>query len=67
MKAKEFKELSGLMVDTLLEKEKGLRKELFHLRFQKTLGQTSNPMRIREVRRDLARVLTVMQAKKESA
>ena len=50
-----FKELP---LEDLLEKEKGFRKELFNLRFQKTMGQVQNIMRIRAVRRDIARILT---------
>jgi large subunit ribosomal protein L29 len=61
MDAQELKELP---IEDLSEKEKELRKELFNLRFQKTLGQIANPMRISEVRRDIARVLTFIQKKK---
>jgi len=61
MDAQELKELP---IEDLSEKEKGLRKELFNLRFQKTLGQIANPMRISEVRRDIARVLTFIQKKR---
>jgi len=50
--------LRELPIEDLLEKEKGLRKELFNLRFQKTMGQVQNIMRIRAVRRDIARILT---------
>ena len=56
-------ELKELMVSDLSEKEKELRKELFNLRFQRTLGQMQNPMRIREVRRDIARVMTFIKMK----
>ena len=38
-----------------------LKEELFHLRFQNAINQLGNPQRIREVRRDIARVLTVMR------
>jgi len=37
-----------------------LEEQLFKLRFQKSTGQIENPIKIREVRRDIARVLTVM-------
>ena len=40
-----------------------LKSELFNLRFQLAVGQLSNPMRIREVRREIARVKTVMRQK----
>ncbi len=57
------KEIKELTVSDLSDKEKELRKELFNLRFQRTLGQMQNPMRIREVRRDLARILTIAKVK----
>ena len=37
-----------------------LEEQLFKLRFQKSTGQIENPIKIREVRKDIARVLTVM-------
>ena len=58
------KELQELPAEDLSEKEKELRKELFNLRFQKTLGQIANPMRMSEVRRDIARVLTFIRKKR---
>lgn len=46
----------------------GLRKEAFNLRFQVANGQLENTARIREVRRDIARIKTIMRAKEmESA
>ncbi len=51
----------------LSEKEKELRKELFNLRFQKSLGQVQNPMRIREIRRDIARILTFSKGNRASS
>jgi len=61
MDAKELKDLS---VEELSEKEKELRKELFNLRFQAVSGQVENPGRIKQVRRDIARILTFSQMKK---
>ena len=58
--------LRELTLADLAEKEAEHRKELFNLRFQKVLAQTQNPMRIRKVRRDLARILTVAQMKKKA-
>ncbi|MEK7703302.1 MAG: 50S ribosomal protein L29 [Nitrospirota bacterium] len=55
MKPAELKEME---VTDLTEKEKELRKELFNLRFQQKMGQSPNTMRIRLVRRDIARILT---------
>jgi large subunit ribosomal protein L29 len=55
--------LEELELEDLVEKEKVFRKELFNLRFQKTLGQVKDIMRIRMVRRDIARVLTYAKMK----
>lgn len=56
MKANELKDKSlDELQDTLL----GLKKEQFNLRFQKATGQLEKPSRVREVRRDIARVQTV--------
>ena len=63
MKAKEIRELS---VDELNNKLKELKSELFNLRFQLAINQLENTNRITEVKRDIARVLTVLQEKKEA-
>lgn len=55
MKPQEFRDL---MDDELVAKERELREELFNLRFQRATGQVENPMRIRLVRRDIARAQT---------
>jgi large subunit ribosomal protein L29 len=52
--------IRALSVDELKQKELDLRKELFNLRFRLATGEVENPMRIRGIRRDIARVLTVM-------
>jgi large subunit ribosomal protein L29 len=57
MKVSELKELA---VDELQRKEQDLRKELFNLRFQQATGEIENPMRIRAIRKNIARVLTVI-------
>lgn len=58
MKAKELTELS----DAELEKQiRDLKSELFNLRFQHATGQLENPMRLRQVRRDIARVQTILR------
>lgn len=56
-------ELRTLTVDELRREEKDLRKELFNLSFQKVTGEIENPLRIRQVRKDIARVLTVINEK----
>ena len=57
------KELIELSLEELLQKEKDLRAELFNLRFQHHTRQLENNMRMKAVRKDIARVLTVLQAK----
>lgn len=59
--------LRAMTVDELNRKEQDLRKELFNLRFQQVTGEIENPMRIRTVRKDIAKVLTIKteKAKKE--
>ena len=51
-------ELRDLTDDNLVAKERELREELFNLRFQLATGQVENPMRIRMVRKDIARAKT---------
>ncbi|GAB4408729.1 MAG: 50S ribosomal protein L29 [Thermodesulfovibrionales bacterium] len=55
--------LRSLTMDELKQKEQELRKELFNLRFRLATGEIENPMRIRAVRKDIARVLTLMTEK----
>ena len=58
MKAKAIREMTS---DELNTKEKELKEELFNLRFQLATGQLENPMRLREVRKDIARTKTVIR------
>ena len=44
-----------------------LREELFNLRFRNTMKQLDNPLKIRESRREMARLLTVLKEKERSA
>lgn len=60
---KKAADLRSLTIDELNQEEADLKKELFNLRFQKTTGEIENPMRIRAVRREIARVLTVKNEK----
>ena len=60
MKASEIRELS---VTELNEKLVELKEELFNLRFQNAINQLENPMRIKAVKKDIARVNTVLTAK----
>jgi large subunit ribosomal protein L29 len=56
-------ELRSLTPEELKQEELNLRKELFNLRFQKTTGEIENPKRMMLVRRELARVLTIITEK----
>jgi large subunit ribosomal protein L29 len=56
MKVNEIRNLSTAELD---EKVAGLKEELFNLRFQLATGQLENPMRIREVKKTIARIKTV--------
>ncbi len=60
MKARELRELSE---DELLNKEKELADQLFKLRFQHTLGQLDSPMKLRNIKRDIARIKTLLKEK----
>ncbi|NTU41649.1 MAG: 50S ribosomal protein L29 [Nitrospirales bacterium] len=60
-------EIRALSVDELKQKEMDLRKELFNLRFQLSKGEQANNMRVRAVRKDIARVMTVITEKEASA
>jgi large subunit ribosomal protein L29 len=56
-------EFRALTIDELKKKEQDLRKELFNLKFQQATGEIENPLRINAVKRDIARVLTVITEK----
>jgi large subunit ribosomal protein L29 len=60
---KKASELRTMTVDELRQTETDLRKELFNLRFQQVTGEIENPLRIRHIRKDIARVLTVINEK----
>ena len=53
-------ELRGQTKDQLTDQLVDLRKEQFNLRFQKVSGQLENTARVRQVRRDIARIKTVL-------
>ena len=57
--------LRDMTVDELILKESDLRKELFNLRFQQATGEIENHMRIRAVRKDIVRVLTIVTEKRK--
>lgn len=61
MKARELRELSD---DELRVKERDLADQLFKLRFQHTLGQLDNPAKLRNIRREIARIKTLLEEKR---
>ena len=61
MKAAELRDLAP---DELGVKERELTDQLFRMRIQKSMGQLASPEKIRTVRRDLARVKTVLRQKR---
>lgn len=58
MKARELRQLTD---EELLKKIHDFKDELFRLRFQAATGQLDNPMRIKEVRRSIARAKTILR------
>lgn len=61
MKAKELKELTN---EELLKKMKDFKEELFNLRFQHSTGQLDNTGRLRFLKLDIARIETVLSARR---
>ena len=58
MKIKELKELNP---DELIQKEKAFKKELFELNYQRKMGSVEKNSRFRLLRRDIARILTIIR------
>lgn len=58
MKSKDFRDLSS---EELNDKEKTLKKELFDLQYQRKLGRVEKPSQFRVVRRNIARVQTILR------
>ncbi len=56
-----IKELRDLSADELQTKEAELRDQVFKLRFQKSLGQLENPLKIRNLKREIARIRTILK------
>ena len=63
MKPEKVRELGS---DELRTKEKELQEQLFRLRVQQSIGQLDNAIKLRETRRDIARVKTVLREKQVS-
>ena len=64
MKAEEIRELT---VDDLRARETDLADQLFRLRIQKSMGQLEVPAKVRTLRRDLARIKTILREKTVAA
>ncbi len=64
MKAQEARAKTG---DELKDELIQLRKEAFNLRFQRASGQLENTARVRQVRRDIARIKTILRDKTQAA
>ena len=64
MKAKELRDLT---YEELVKKESDLQEELFNLRFQMATGQCENPMKIREVKKSIARIKTIQRQRELNA
>ena len=59
----EAKNLRDLTIEELNEKHRQYKEELFNLRFQNAIGQLKNTSRIKDVRKTIARVLTIVREK----
>jgi large subunit ribosomal protein L29 len=62
MKAKDLREKTSEELNNL---EKELKQKLFNLNFQKVMGQLQNPMKVKEVKKDIARVKTILNERGE--
>ena len=60
MELKKMREMTEVELNTELGK---MKKELFNLRFQHVTGQLENPVQMRELKRDIARVKTIIREK----
>ena len=60
-----IKEILNLSQEEMIKKLSEFKEELFNLRCQKAIHQLNNPMRIRHLKKDIARILTVLNSKKE--
>jgi large subunit ribosomal protein L29 len=58
MEAKELREISA---EDLVQKQASLRDEIGHLKLQRVTGRLENPMKLRQVKKDLARVETILR------
>jgi large subunit ribosomal protein L29 len=64
---KTVKTLRDKSVDELRSRERDLREQLFKLRFQRATGRVENPMKMRQVRREIAQIQTLLNERERSA
>jgi large subunit ribosomal protein L29 len=67
MKGMKAGDIRSQTVDQLTEQVETLGKEIFNLRFQRASGQLENTARVRQVRRDIARIKTVLGERSRTA
>ncbi len=60
MEAKQFREMNS---DELAQKRRELKEEIFHLRLRRVTGQLESSMKLRQTRRDFARLETILREK----
>ncbi len=61
MEAKQFREMNS---DELAQKRRELKEEIFHLRLRRATGQLESSMKLRQTRRDIARLETILRESK---
>ncbi len=61
MEAKQFREMNS---DELAQKRRELKEEIFHLRLRRVTGQLESSMKLRQTRRDFARLETILRERK---
>ena len=61
MKSSKIKEYEAMSVEDLRKEEKALKSELFKLRFSLATNGLDNPLKVREVRKDIARIKTILR------
>lgn len=66
MKPEALKALRNLADAELLKRIQEEEENLAHLRFQKVIGQLENPMRIGQIRKDIARIKTILRERKDA-
>jgi large subunit ribosomal protein L29 len=67
MRTAKARDMRGQTVDQLTEQAETLGKEIFNLRFQRASGQLENTARVRQARRDIARIRTILGERHRAA